>query len=197
MISLQRRGNNLFTFDEKEHLYLLDGVSLPSVTQILNSEGIIGGQNNNGWYMLKGKYLHQAIKLYLDNNLDEDTLDPQLNITGFKKFLKDSGIKVKGYERPFYHPKYFYAGTPDLWGDMKGGLYLVDIKTGSPKRWHSIQLSAYERMLQAHQINISGCANLYLDGDNYNLKLISAMERIKCWDVFISAFTVYKWKQEN
>lgn len=186
----------MITFDEEKHVYSLEGRILPSVTQILNSEGIIEKPSQGmRWYMLRGQYLHQAIRLYLDRNLDEDSLDPQINIEGFKKFVKESNIEIVGYEQPFYHPQYLYAGTPDMWGKMNGKRFLLDVKTGAYQRWHALQLVAYEKMLQANGIDVDECGNLYLQGgDGYSLKTISQVERIRNWEIFKAILTIYNWK---
>jgi len=84
-----------FTFDPEGHVYKVNGVSLPSVTSVLpyNYRG------NNEAAMLKGTYVHDMCRLYLEDNLDEESLDPALipYLDAFKKFLNDSkGMGITG-----------------------------------------------------------------------------------------------------
>ncbi|MBT9164865.1 MAG: hypothetical protein DDT23_00876 [candidate division WS2 bacterium] len=187
-------------FDPETHTYSLsNGQILPSVTQILQAEGLINYQGNNEWHMKRGKYLHQAIKLHLEDNLDRDNLDPQLEpfLQGFEKFLKDTGFKVEGFERPMYHNLHKFAGTPDLWGYLNGSMTVIDCKIGSFAPWHPIQLAAYMELLRVSGIIILSGMNLYLNNGKYNLKPVNARELQKGLSVFLSALTLQQWKKEN
>lgn len=190
----------MFTIDRKKHTYMFNSKTIPSVTQILNSEGLIEKHMDNkalAWYMLKGKYLHQTIEMYLQGNLDEDNLDPRLDIAGFKKFLTESDLNISGYETPYYHPQYLYAGTPDLWGVLDGKMTVIDIKSGSPAKWHALQLAAYVELMRGYGINIQTRANLYLNGEKYKFVPLPVIDLQKDLSVFLSALTVYQWKINN
>jgi hypothetical protein len=70
-------------------------------------------------YGFKGTYVHDACRLYLLNDLDEDTLDPVLipYISALKKFLSDSkGMRITG---------------------------VFDIKSGAKSPIAELQISAY------------------------------------------------------
>lgn len=185
-------------FDSETHTYTLDGRVIPSVTQILSAEGLINSHTSNPYYMTRGRHAHDTVRLYLEGNLDEESLDPQLNsyLQGAKDFLADTGFKVQGFETPMYHPYYLYAGTPDLWGLLENRTTLIDVKTGSPDKWHVLQLSAYYRLLKDTGQEIKEGANLYLNKDGkYSLKTFTVRELMSGLSVFLSALTLYNFKK--
>jgi hypothetical protein len=149
--------------------------------------------------MQKGKYLHEAVKLCLSDNLDRKSLDPQLQplLWAFEKFLVDTKFEVSGSEEPMYCPQYRYAGTPDLWGLWDGKLVLVDIKSGSFAKWHPIQLAAYSHLLDANGIETRGGVDLYLKDTSYSLKSFTVGELREGLSIFLSCLTVWKWREVN
>jgi len=188
----------MLKFDPETHTYTLDEKKLPSVTEILNAEGLIL-QNNDPWYMLRGKYLHEAVKMHLQGILDPESLDPILTpyFRGFEAFLTTTGFVVQGFETPYYHPQYKFAGTPDIIGELNGKLTFIEIKTGNPAKWHILQLSAYMELLQSNGIKIQDGAILYLDDGKYNLRLTTMRELQQGLLVFLSALTLYRYKKEE
>lgn len=105
-------------FDEDSHVYKYfdEREVIPSVTQILQSEGFINTQWYDDWSRQKGKYVHQAIKYYLAYDLDEENLDSEIvpYLEAFKKFRADCPFDVLMSESPQFNTTYKYAGTPDL-----------------------------------------------------------------------------------
>jgi CRISPR/Cas system-associated exonuclease Cas4 (RecB family) len=187
-------------FNAGNHQYILNGKIIPSVTEIIRLGGLISynANTNNEWYMLRGKYLHQAIQLFLQDNLDRDALDPQLEpyLSGFEKFMSDTSMEIQGYEQPLYHSLYLYAGTPDIWGRLNGSTVVIDVKTGSPAKWHVLQLAAYAELLKASGTAITSGAILYLSKNSYKLTPVSVGELQRGLSVFLSALTVSRWKEE-
>ena len=187
-----------FKFNPETHTYSLDGVILPSVTTILKAEGLMNhfDTGDSEWYMSRGSHIHKAIELYLRGRLDENALDPALRfyLVGFKAFMSLTGFRVEGIEAPKYHPTHLYAGTPDIWGN---GI-LIDIKSGTPARWHNLQLAAYAGLLNESGHPIREAYVLYLSGNGK----ISVSKSLKSKEirhglsVFLSALTIYKYKQE-
>ena len=110
-------------FDDEKHLYSYCGMQLDSVTQILQAEGFIDTRWYDDWSRQKGKYVHQAIKYYLADELDESSLDPEIKpyLEAFKKFLSDSNFNITSSERPGISTILKYAGTPDISGFFPNG----------------------------------------------------------------------------
>ena len=141
-----------FIFNEELHRYTLDGEVLPSVTTVIN----------NGLHTYAavpkelleraarfGTSMHLAIKLYLADDLDEDSLDPPLKgcLDGFKRWVDDYRdeyhIDFSNVEVPGYHKRLKYAGTPDI--EMEEAV--IDLKSRPISMLTDpIQLTAYDHM---------------------------------------------------
>ena len=120
-------------FDDENHLYFYQENKLDSVTQILQSEGFIDTTFYDEWSRQKGKYVHQAIKYYLADELDESSLDPEIKpyLEAFKKFMQDSKFTILLSERPGRNIILQYAGTPDIIGnfpnDKRPGRFALEL----------------------------------------------------------------------
>lgn len=189
-------NEGILHYNDAEHIYSVNDVILPSVTQIIKAEGLMGYMNTDDYYMIRGGLVHTMIKLYLDNNLDEEYLDETLQsyLSGIKRFFAITGFVVQGYEKPLHHPVYQFAGTPDLWGIWNDKKTVVDFKTGSPARWHLVQVAAYNELLGGgHDI-----VTVYLREDNNPSirQSYNRAEKNNAWYVFLSALTLWQWKNQ-
>jgi len=116
--------DNLF-FYEEGHIYLAsDGTTeLPSVTNILKSEGFIDDTWFNDYVRDRGNNIHLACHLDDINELDEDTVGevelPYLE--AYRKFKRESGFMVEESEVPKANLKLMFAGTPDKQGYFPNG----------------------------------------------------------------------------
>lgn len=105
------------TFDPAAHVYVLDGRPLPSVTKILAEANV--ADFSAPWFsadvLERGTYVHQAILLDNEGDLDEATLDPELvpHVEGWRAFRRETGCVVEHWERPVCDPVLGYAGTFD------------------------------------------------------------------------------------
>lgn len=138
-------------FDADCHRYSLDGVELPSVTTVLKDVGII--DTSKPWYTDhqrdRGKAIHAACE-YIDSpdlgGLDWGSLDERITgyVRAWQTFLVESGAKVLNVEQQLHSPAYGFAGTVDRVLHWQGQRTVVDIKTGQPGAWHSLQTAAYQ-----------------------------------------------------
>ena len=135
-------------FYEDEHLYLVDGVIVPSITQILKIR--FGNKYNAiSESVLKraskaGTLVHEAIENYCQNGIESDL--PELR--GFKFLQKSFGFEVDDNEIPvilFDDGKPFAAGRIDLAIQINDELGLADIKRTSvlDKDYLFYQLNLY------------------------------------------------------
>lgn len=146
-------GPNKLTFDKATHRYTLDGVVLPSVTEIM--DGIITDYSKVPADLMeqariRGQVVHSVCELY-----DRETLDFSTVATGAWPYLQawinfrhDCQFVPSFIEQSVYSEKYMYAGTLDRFGvGVFGGRITnayIDIKT--PKQIDDapgVQLSAY------------------------------------------------------
>lgn len=187
----------MLTFDATEHRYRYDGREVPSVTAVLR---ILDDWDRVPRDVLEaaaefGTHVHEAAALLVRDQLDWQSLDPALvpPLEGLQKFLAESGAVVVESEKRVYSPL-GYAGTLDAIVHWKGGLALVDWKTGlTPPRSVGPQTSAYAAAVQqigGPKITRRYCVQL-LDGA-YRVK---KLDNPNDWMVFQSCLNVFRARQ--
>jgi hypothetical protein len=122
------------------HVYRLDGVVLPSVTQILQSVLNIQYWGATEWHLERGHIVHQCAAMIARGEDFEH--DPQIDgqVQACRAWFADRRPMVIGVERMVIGDG--YAGTYDLLCSFGGKVWLLDWKaTDAPQyRW---QLGAY------------------------------------------------------
>jgi len=140
-----------FVFDEGRHVYTLNGADLPSVTTVIDNgvrpyAGVPRELLDRAARF--GTAMHLMVKYYLAEELDEDSLDPPLAgcLQGFKTFQAerpDIFEEQPIVEKPGYHKRLKYAGTPDL--DFPR--IVIDIKSRETNMLtDGMQTAAYDHM---------------------------------------------------
>jgi hypothetical protein len=105
------------TFDEASHAYTLGERRLVSVTQALGIAGV--ADFSSPWFTeavkARGTFLHEAIALDVEGDLDDDTLDEELRggVEGWRKFVADTGAVVEHWETALCDPSAGVAGRMD------------------------------------------------------------------------------------
>ncbi len=137
-------------FNERQHEYRVDGVRVPSVTQIIQeiflinffglSPEIIQHKAN------VGRLAHLATELYDQNDLDMETVDTALipYLNGWVKFRQDTGFEPQEIELIAAHSVYSFAGRIDRVGIIGNDKVLLDIKTGVVKKTDCLQTAGYQ-----------------------------------------------------
>jgi hypothetical protein len=181
-------------FDAIKHEYFVEGRRYPSVTQIIAGCGLIEGME---WFTddarERGKNIHLATQYYDEGDLDESTIDPAYlpYLEAYKKFSRECFPKYTHIEKRLYNALYGYAGTCDRVGFLLGRNVIIDIKSGSPARWHGLQMWAYRACLP--QETPFTCFGLYLrDNGTYKLEDYKNKNDIQ---IFRAACLVYKFKK--
>jgi hypothetical protein len=168
-------------FDEATHKYHIDGVPVPSVTQVIGYR--------NDWSHIEpwrleaaralGTDVHAAVNLMVRHALDWGTVDPVIlpYVRSAAMFVQATGGAILGSELRVGSKKLGVAGTLDLLLHWNGWEYYVDWKTSAAvPSTVGIQLAAYERLyaetfrhgrkqFRARRI----CVRLGTDGYNVNL----------------------------
>ena len=94
-----------FEFDEKTHKYTVDGVEVPSVTQILEGVGLVDYRDIPrpvlAYAAERSVAVHTAAEFYDQHDLDFDSLDPQVAkyFIGWKNFRKDYSFEIVESEK--------------------------------------------------------------------------------------------------
>lgn len=119
-------------FDEASHTYTFGARRVPNVTLIIQPYSGYAGFDTTAMETArqKGKHVHKMIELDIAGTLDEDTLPEWMKpvLPEWRRFVADTGFHAMLSERRVYHPMFRYAGTLDLFGTMRKGPALIDIK---------------------------------------------------------------------
>jgi hypothetical protein len=142
-------------FDEAEHLYVVNGVWRPSVTQILERTGLVDFSSIprpiRNAALARGRRVHKAAQFLVEDDLDMDTvaIEERGYVEACANFLQTSGFVILGSERRIASLRYGYAGTTDALGRWRDGFALADWCTGD--LWESakdLQTSGYAEALR-------------------------------------------------
>lgn len=189
---------DLLTFDADTHTYRLDGVRLPSVTQILKAEGYIDAR----WYTEeareRGQYVHTLTKVADEGDLNNpDAVEgwawPYLE--AWQKFLADTRCNFIWIEWRVVQPTFGFAGTVDRVLHWDGRDWVIDIKAGAKAAWCALQTAGYAICRDPHNLGHERRACVYLKPNGtYSLDI---HENQSDRDVFLSAVAGYHWKCEH
>jgi hypothetical protein len=135
----------MIEFNAKDHTYKMDGVQLPSVSQILQEAGKVPKFPNNGAAQ-RGTDIHDLCKLFdrgvILAGFGEDKYQGYL--LAWAQFLIDAKfLSFDHIEEPIGSSIYGFAGTPDRVGIGPAGECVIDIKSGQKASFHALQLNAY------------------------------------------------------
>jgi hypothetical protein len=159
-------------FESERHVYTLDGIAVPSVTQVLRAQGYVDfyrdltdkiaeGQlsASDGCYALiqrgkrleearaRGQRVHNALHYLLEDDLDNDSLDDETRryLASGQAYLEQFVPTVYRAEMRVWSLRHGCAGTLDLLAvHADGNLFIGDFKTGSPDDVAAdLQTSAY------------------------------------------------------
>lgn len=144
----------LCEFDEASHTYRIDGVAVPSVTQILApirpDFSAIPPQILEAKRRL-GVAVHLATELDDTDDLDDDATSETVMgyVRAWRRFKTDSGAEVLMTEQRLYSERFRFAGTLDGVVRVRGGdVYLVDRKTSATMHAsYGVQLAGYQMLL--------------------------------------------------
>jgi hypothetical protein len=182
-------------FDEARHEYRLDGVPLPSVTQVLGILQDFGGVPAEVLARAAefGRHVHLAVDLYNKRMLDEASLDPALApyLADWHSFLRDAAANVLKSECRLVDPKLGFAGTLDTVVLIRGKRVLVDVKTGQVPRTVGPQLAAYKHLYESTTHNrIHRRLCVQLTGEGYR---VHEQNNPADWSVFLSALNCWRF----
>lgn len=180
-----------FRYDEKEHIYYNGDKRLPSVTEIVGN--VCGGlQYAEEWHLHRGSMVHKAIQLYLQEKLNEASIDPRIRscVESAKRAIKELSIQPVLIEFPMYHKILWYAGTPDLLTD-KG--ILIDWKSSKMKE-SIIQAGGYVALLENNGYLVKKCYEIILENDRY---IVNEFKPARSKGLFFAALSIYGWRRKN
>lgn len=191
-------------FDEINHIYRIEGIIIPSVTQIINGIGLIKFYGISPEILERkaeiGRYVHTACEFYDQDNLNMDTLHTELKgyLDGWIKFKTDFKFEPIEIELMLFHPTYRFAGRIDRIGLIGKDKVLIDIKSGVPQKSDCIQTAGYQILHEegkGTKDKIKKRMSVYLNkGGDY-----SVIEHKEMTDknIFLSALSIYNFKRRK
>jgi hypothetical protein len=189
------------TFDAESHTYRYAGAIIPSVTQILEAEGISDFSMVPSEALRiaqeRGTAVHQATEYLDQDRLDWESVDPSLlgYLEAWERFKDDCEVTILEIETRVYS-ELGYAGTLDRIVELGARKVLIDIKSGAPTRAAKIQTAAYQF---AHpdrdRIDYRAAVQLSADG-KYKLHPYHG-DLIWDFSVFSAALTLYQFKRTS
>lgn len=180
-------------FDEKKHIYTLNGQRLPSVTQILVGQGFIDTHWFTDYGRDRGTYVHKIIQYHCAGELDESSIDPALwpYFKAWLQFEIDTTFVSVECEIPCASEAHRFAGTPDHVGFMNGVECVIDVKSGADLPAAEIQTAGYailkNKPLKRYSLRL-------MNNGRYSLR-----EHVERSDsrVFLAALSCWWWKEKN
>jgi hypothetical protein len=140
-------------FDEATHTYRVDGMVVPSVTQVLHRT--LGIRHDpDPIYAARGTAVHEWIR----DHFHDDETDPPDGITSyierFRTFRDMLELQALAVEVRAFSPTLRICGTVDCIAvsQTTGVLWILDWKSGNAEPWHFLQVAGYRRLLQDCEI---------------------------------------------
>lgn len=155
-------------FHEQGHVYMLDGVVLPSVSELCRFLTREVYQDAPKWAMEaaaeRGTAVHKAAQ-QLDAGGSCEIEEAYLPyLSAYKAFLNAHKVSWTLIETPMYHPILSYAGTIDRYGLVDGKWTLVELKTSSVLQHVLVraQTNLYRLMLIEKDLPVEQICALHL-----------------------------------
>lgn len=159
------------TFDEQTHTYRVDGVAVPSVTQVIDAAGLV----NKTWYTDEsrtiGKYVSDVTALHDLGGLGEIILEADIQpyLDAWIRFREESGCEILGVEDAGFSESFSVAGRYDRLVYWHGKQWVIDIKTGVAEPCHHLQTAGYVLLIESDPLPYFGRGCVYLRADGrYN-----------------------------
>jgi hypothetical protein len=159
------------------HEYRDGETVVPSVTQLLKSAGFIDERFYTEEARDRGSAVHALCERYAQGCRTDGKgrrLEELAYVNAFAAWVKGKGVYAISTEAMIDHviDGFRYCGRYDLLAEIGGRRVLVDIKTGSPTKWHPIQMAMYAVAVDPDRSMV-----LYLKADGgYKERYISPRE---------------------
>lgn len=188
-------------FDERNHIYRLDGVELPSVSKImepLSRDKYAGiGEKTLERAANKGTSVHNSIEFFIKFGVEDVNPAHKGYFDAFREWWEKEQPVFVGSECRVYHPIRRYAGTVDLLAYLHGKLTLIDFKSTAAlsDMTCGVQLEAYAQALAAHGIQVEQKEILQVKKDGKYVERTYPVKDAERWFVFDGLKKVYDYIQ--
>ena len=126
-------------YDSATHSYYIDGVLVPSATQILNICGVVNNRFFTEGSRARGTAVHSCCHFFAEGDLDWSSVDERIvgYVRAYEAAIKTLDFKPTLCEIPQFSIGLQYGVTPDQVDESKK--IIVELKTGYMRPWTSIQ----------------------------------------------------------
>lgn len=194
------------TFRASDHRYTLDGMVIPSVTQVLDVISAFAGVPDHlmADARLRGTLVHKLTEVAdRGEPWEDDARETVLfeYIEAWEMFKRDCRVVLIESEQRVFHTKYRYSGTFDRIVEMDGKKYILDIKTGEVHPEYAVQTAAYVyaynegRPVKEH-LKERLCVVLKPNG-RYHAESFDVRELASDFQTFTAALTITSWRLRN
>lgn len=192
----------MIQFFPETHTYLVDGVEVPSVTEITRFLSY-DYKSDRPWMAeiaaRRGTKVHEACMLIDYGEEPEEDPEIQGYLMAYRRFLQDYAPEWEGIEKPVGSLQCGYAGTIDRYGKITGFNSVLDVKTGQKhKPALQAQLNGYWWLLIKQKYEAEKLYGLYLRNDG-TYELVECeinMETFNACTVLHSAVSKKRRKKE-
>ena len=188
-------------FREEGHLYLLNGLAIPSMSTLMEPlrEKVYGEIDPAVLEMAaqKGTEVHNACENYAAFGVEDIRPEHRGYLDAFIRWCEKYKPEFLGTEVRVYHKILRYAGTADLLCKVNGATTLIDLKTTVTlhRMLCGIQLEGYDRAFDSHGIRIDDRAILRLTRDG-EYEYAHFNERQESWRVVSALLTIRNYQDK-
>jgi hypothetical protein len=144
-------------FEAATHTYSVRGTEVDSVSQLLREAGLVSVSHYSVAGRDRGSRVHAAAEA-VDRGVSGLPL-PREEQGYLDSYLQWSALVAAAWERiesPQYSVVSHFAGTADRIGTIgrhpERSRVVVDLKSGSPQRWHGLQLALYDLLYASRRV---------------------------------------------
>ena len=186
-------------FEERRHVYLLEGMEIPSVTTLMEplSSKVYGPIDPAvlANAAAKGTAVHNAIENYLEFEIMDIADEHKGYFDAFLDWIDKYRPVIIGTEARMYHKQLRYAGTSDLICEINGQTVLVDYKTSYQVNMmlYMVQLEGYARAWESHGVKIDDRIILHLKKDGKYM-IHHSPKNAECYSVISALMTLRNYQ---
>lgn len=182
-------------FDERQHVYSIGGIVVPSVTQIMRP------MSSQAYFSVdkdvlaraasRGTDIHLAAELYAMMGCKEAAPEIEPYFNSWLAWYEDVKPEFLALEYRFYHPVMWYAGTVDAIAKIGGHVLLIDYKSTAVLNLGAVtvQASAYEKGLREQGVEVEQRYVLHIRPDGY--RRVRDFRRLDdAFDVFLACMKI-------
>lgn len=180
-------------FDERRHAYTVNGMIVPSVTQLLRPlTSLVYGNIDQDVLTAAadfGTAVHACTEFLDQGDLDEETVADEWRpyLDAYKRWKASASPEILHIELRLGCSK--FAGTIDRIARIDGQLWVIDLKTTCEIHPHvGVQLAAYTALAEQflHTTNIRRAALQLRPDGTFRLKEFSSVADETCFNALLS-----------